>query len=105
MKLRKKCLVLLGGSTTKGFDIYQAFTESLEDFKIPFHKISSICTDGAPAMLGKNCEFIGQLNKHKINPKTFHCIIHHQNLASKFLNKNKILLTVVKIINKIARGS
>lgn len=50
-----RCVPLYG--TTKGEDIFNAVTEAFKD--ITFNKLSGICTDGAPAMVGKKIGFVG----------------------------------------------
>lgn len=66
--------------------------------------MTSICTDGAPAMVGRNEGFVGQLIKNKINAQTFHCIIHQECLSAKFLSFHDTMKTVTGIVNKIRGG-
>lgn len=55
-------------------------------------------------MAGKKSGFVGNLIKNNINVKTFHCVIHQENLAAKCLNSDETLKVVVNIINKIRGG-
>ena len=47
--------------------------------------ISSICTDGAPAMLGNRSGFAAMLKKEIPELKVTHCLLHRQALAFETL--------------------
>lgn len=75
--------------------------ESIARFEIPIEKISAICTDGAPAMIGKKPGFIGHfMQNNKSSVKTYHCIIHQEALAAKTPYLVSTMATVISIINK-----
>jgi hypothetical protein len=67
---------------------------------IGFANLVAICTDGAPAVCGKDVgavtlieQFIGkQITKH-------HCIIHIQVLCSKVLKSDYVMSVVVSVVN------
>lgn len=63
-----------------------------------------MCTDGAPAMVGKNLGFVGQLKQHNINVLSFHCIIHQEALAAKSIHLKDTMNTVTKCVNLIRGG-
>lgn len=88
---------------TRGEDIYQVFKNFILERKLPLHKLSSITTDGAPAMIGKNKGFITLCKKDESFPNFFayHCIVHQQVLCSKILSLSHVLDPVTKIINSI----
>uniref|UniRef100_A0A674JUH9 SPIN-DOC-like zinc-finger domain-containing protein n=1 Tax=Terrapene triunguis TaxID=2587831 RepID=A0A674JUH9_9SAUR len=92
---------------TTGKDISSEVIKCMNDkLGVDFTNLVAICTDGAPAMCGKNVgavtlleEFIGrQITKH-------HCIIHQQVLCSKVLKFEHVMSVVVSIVNLIrSRG-
>ena len=65
--------------------------------------IGSICTDGAPAMLGNRSGFAAMLKKEIPELKVTHCLLHRQVLAFKTLppRLKDALNTCVKIVNYI----
>ena len=73
--------------------------------KIHLDKIGSICTDGAPAMLGNRSGFAALLRKVIPNLKSTHCFLHRHALAAKTLplKLKKALQMCVKVVN-IIRG-
>ena len=71
---------------TRGIDILNAFKEKCNEAKLSFANLVSVCTDGAPAMIGVREGFIGLLKKELLHPESlivFHCILHQRNLAAK----------------------
>ncbi|KAG6926376.1 GTF2I repeat domain containing 2 [Chelydra serpentina] len=91
---------------TTGKEISSEVIKCMNDkLGLDFTNLVAICTDGAPAMCGKNGavtlleEFIGrQITKH-------HCIIHRQVLCSKVLKFEHVMSVVVSIVNYIrSRG-
>ena len=68
--------------------------------------LASLCTDGAPSMLGSRSGF--QQMVKNVSPQAIgvHCIIHRQVLASKSLPKDKkekktAMQSVVKAVSFI----
>ena len=93
--------------TTRGVDIKKALDEMLMKAKIPLNKFVNVATDGAPAMVGKNAGLIA-LKKNDGNYPDFlpiHCIIHRENLISKYFKYEDILKTVLEIVNFIRNQS
>ena len=62
---------------------------------------SSVVTDGAPEMVGRNNGLVGQLENNGVNFLTFHCIIHQEVLCSKSLQMSDIMCNVSAIVNLI----
>ena len=90
----------------KAQDILKSFNEVVENFHLKMEKCTSITTDGAANMTGKNEGFINLLRKSNTNCKNligFHCIIHMESLAAKDgTDKLKEIVTeVTTIINFI----
>lgn len=92
---------------TRGQDIFDVVKKYLVDIKIPFKKLSSITTDGAPAMTGKNVGFIALCKQDPEFPTfiSYHCIIHQQNLCSKIMGFEHVISIVAKMINSIVKSS
>lgn len=89
---------------TRGVDVFNAFLKVVERFSLDLRKLESVCTDGAPPMLGKDIGFVALLKKYVAEHFdhqfliSYHCIIHQENLCAKALEKNcSILKTVTKV--------
>ena len=54
--------------TTKGANIFQKLKLCTENFELDMNKLISICTDGAPAMVGKNNGMVALLEKFLDRP-------------------------------------
>ena len=70
-------------TTATAGDIFNLVTEFFKYYNINISLIGSICTDGAPAMLGNHSGFAALLKKEVPTLKVTHCMIHRQVLASK----------------------
>ena len=85
-------------------DLLKAFIATKDRFNIDLKKLVGICTDGAPAMVGKRNGFVALLKKYMNNENltheviAYHCIIHQENLCAKMLEKN---CTVLKTVTKV----
>jgi hypothetical protein len=90
--------------TTKGTDIFEAVRAAIEPFG-GFGKMSSVVTDGAPAMCGRINGFIGLLHQAGIDCPAFHCIIHQESLCGKLMGMQNVMDVVMKIVNLIRAGS
>ncbi|XP_044306557.1 general transcription factor II-I repeat domain-containing protein 2-like isoform X2 [Varanus komodoensis] len=88
---------------TRGEDIFQTFKNYVTEINLPLHKLSSITTDGAPAMVGCIDGFIAHCQKDESFPKfvSYHCIIHQEALCAKVLQFKHVMDVVTKIINSI----
>ncbi|GFX46420.1 uncharacterized protein TNCV_238821 [Trichonephila clavipes] len=84
---------------TQGKDIFSLFKKFVIENKLPLKKLSSITTDGARAMTGKENGFIGLCRKDPLFPKfiAYHCLIHQEMLFAKTINFNHIMSIVTKI--------
>ena len=72
---------------TRGVEIYDALKELIAEKNIPIKKHAAITTDGAPSMVGKNVGLFATCEKvvNFPNFKSYHCVIHRQNLCGKVL--------------------
>ena len=70
---------------------------------IALQAIGSICTDGAPAMLGSRSGFVALMKKEIPEVEATHCILHRQALVSKTLpcTLKNVMDSCVKIVNYI----
>ena len=68
--------------------------------KISLNKFVTVVTDGAPAMVGKNAELIALIKNDPNYPDfhPIHCIIHRENLISKYFKYEDIMKTGIKIL-------
>ena len=81
-------------------NILNTFKKCGEKMSFQWDKLTSVCTDGAPAMTGcdvgfcdKLEQFVGRtLLKH-------HCIIHQESLCGKSLQMKNVMSVVVKCVN------
>ena len=94
--------------TAKASDVFQKinnfFVKQNFDWK---KKISSICMDGAPAMLGNKSGLAALVKKEAPNLTVIHCMLHRHALAAKSLplTLKEILSYCVKIVNFIRTDS
>uniref|UniRef100_A0A8C3ISY3 Uncharacterized protein n=1 Tax=Chrysemys picta bellii TaxID=8478 RepID=A0A8C3ISY3_CHRPI len=100
-------LMPLKGTTT-GHDIFQGLEECIEKAVLPWNKLVSLATDGAPSMCSENVDVVGllktklnSLNIPGINFSSIHCILHQEALCSKSLQMKEVMDVVVKTINFI----
>lgn len=95
-------VVSMHGHVTGNILYNAVYSKVLAVFDIT--KLSSICTDGAQVMVGRNEGLSGTLSKNGYNFPFFHCIIHQQALFAKCLNMTNAMQVSVKIINRIRGG-
>jgi hypothetical protein len=87
-------------------ELFVSVHELLKKYELPLVKLSSVTTDGAPSMMGKNKGFIERLRK-KVNENfedTFHrtyCIIHQGVLCTKVINMAHEMKPLKQMVNFI----
>src|SRR5207248_344509 len=75
--------------TTRGQDIFKAFSEMLTNLRLLLEKLAGVTTDGAPSTIGNRSGFVSlvKAKQREINSLveliSFHCIIHQQALCSQ----------------------
>ena len=97
----------MSGRTT-GKDIFESFDMVVgnfinEDFK--YGKLSSVCTDGAPAMCGQKTGLVGELRKNNILVPVHHCIIHQEALCAKSARLHPVMKFITEMVNFIRGGA
>lgn len=94
-------------TTTKATDIKQLIGNFFNEHGLSWNMVSAICSDGAPAMLGRNSGF-GMLVK-KVEPDILitHCVLHRHALATKTLPPMlaHVLKIVVECVNYIRHSA
>uniref|UniRef100_UPI00358E7D1C protein FAM200C-like n=1 Tax=Myxine glutinosa TaxID=7769 RepID=UPI00358E7D1C len=90
-------------TSTTAKDVMQLVKDLFAKHDLDIKVIGSVCTDGAPAMLGNKYGFSALMKKEIPDLQVTHCFLHRHALASKTLlpNLKKVLDTCVKIINWI----
>ncbi|XP_072400297.1 zinc finger BED domain-containing protein 5-like [Diabrotica undecimpunctata] len=93
--------------STTGQDVLDQVKNVIEGSKVEWSKLESVCTDGAPSMVGRIKGFATLLeNFLGRNVFKFHCIIHQEALCPKDLDLSSVIEPVSRCINKIhARAS
>ena len=99
---------LLGSGTltkrTRGIDVLNLFKKKFCKINLNLTNLVSVCTDGAPSMIGKHEGFVALLRRELPNPDTlmsFYCIFHQQNLCAKSVLLSDTLNGVAGIVNYI----
>lgn len=102
-------VISIMSDTTTGEDVFVSVFELLNKYDLPLAKLSSMATDGAPSMTGKNKGFVERLQKKKM--LNIHFIrnivlyIYQEVLRSKVINMAHIIRPVKQIVNFIrSRG-
>lgn len=103
--LREESLAFLPmKGTTRGEDLFKSFTEFAKEKNLPMDKLISVCTDGAPCMVGKNRGFVALLREHEKRPILgFHCILHQEALCAQMCGEQlgEVMSLVIRVLNFI----
>ena len=94
-------LVAMEGRTRR-VAILKELKKCAEKINFQWIKLTSVCTEGAPAMTGCNVGFCAQLQQFLGRTLLkYHCIIHQESLCGKSLQMKDVMLVVVKCVNDI----
>lgn len=103
--LREESLAVLPlKGTTRGEDLFKSFMEFANEKNLPMDKLISVCTDGAPCMVGKNRGFVALLREQENRPiLSFHCILHQEALCAQMCDKqlDDVMSLVIRVVNFI----
>ena len=88
-------------TTSKAIDVFSMIKEFFTRYQLHLDRIGSICTYGAPTMLGNRSGFAALMRKEIPNLKITHCFLHRHSLAAKTLppDLKKTLDVCVKVVN------
>ncbi|XP_066239740.1 general transcription factor II-I repeat domain-containing protein 2-like [Saccopteryx leptura] len=95
---------------TNGQDIFQELEACIDRCGLPWDKLVSVATDGAPAMCSQKAGVVGLKDKRNrlslSGPfAAIHCILHQEALCAKNIQLKEVMDVVVKTVNFIrARG-
>ena len=83
-------------------DVFNLVNAFLRENLIPWNKVGSVCTEGAPAMIGHRSGFVAPLKQVAPHIVSNHCAIHEYALACMTLIELKSVLdSVAKTVNFI----
>ena len=93
-------------TTTKAVDVFNIVKEFFLNHEMSLDMVGSLCTDGAPAMLGNKSGFASRVKKEVPHITVTHCMLHRHALAAKSLPEKlkKVLSIAVSVVNYI-RGN
>ena len=88
---------------TRAKDVFDLVNAFLRENSIAWNKLGSVCTDGAPAMIGHPSGFVALMKQVAPLIVSNHCAIHKYTLACKTLplELKSVLDSVVKAVNFI----
>ena len=88
---------------TRAKDVFKLVNAFLCKNSIAWNKVGSVCTDGAPAMIGHRSSFAALMKHVALLLVSNHCAIHKYVLACKTLTLEliSVLDSVVKAVNFI----
>jgi hypothetical protein len=88
-------------TTTTARDIFKVVSNFFEEHGIEWKNLCSVCTDGAPAMLGCRSGFQALIKTAAPNAIGTQCVIHRQVLAARTLPSGlkQIISLVIQAIN------
>ena len=89
--------------STKGTDIFHEFQATLSETQLDPSKLCAVATNGCPFMLGANQGLIKKWHEENdLAPVTWHhCILHQENLVTKFLDVSNVTRVVTSTVNWI----
>ena len=89
--------------TTTAKDVFKLVKEFFIKHNLDIKVVGSVCSDGAPAMLGNRSGFAALLKSEISELKVIHCLLHRQAFAFKTLPTclKNTFNSCVKIVNYI----
>uniref|UniRef100_A0A3P9HEE7 DUF4371 domain-containing protein n=1 Tax=Oryzias latipes TaxID=8090 RepID=A0A3P9HEE7_ORYLA len=95
--LREESLAVLPlKGTTRGEDIFKSFNEFAKEKNLPMDKLVSVCTDGAPCMVGENRGYVEALFKALLDEvgNSYPGLLLHSNVC--WLSRGKVTFLEIK---------
>ena len=86
---------------TRAKDVFDLVNEFLRENSIARNKVGSVCTDGAPSVMGHQSSFVALMKQVARHIVSNHCAIHKYALACKTLplKLKNVLDSVAKAVN------
>ena len=86
-----------------GPDIFNVVNNFQQQEGIRWENCVSLCTDGAPAMLGARHGFTARVRQINPSVQVVHCLLHRENLAAQHLSLDlsAVMKEVVGVVNFI----
>ena len=90
-------------TTSKAADVFRLVDEFFLRHQIKWEKVGSVCTDGAPAMIGHRSGFAALVKERVPDLIMNHCVLHRHALAAKTLppHLKDVLSICVQVVNFI----
>ena len=90
-------------TTTKAADVFRLLDEFFQRHQIEWEKVGSVCTDGAPAMIGHRSGFAALVKVRVPDLIMNHYVLHRHALAAKTLppHLKDVLSVCVQVVNFI----
>ncbi|XP_068207498.1 protein FAM200C-like [Palaemon carinicauda] len=94
-------------TATKAADMKKLVDDFFRDNDFSWDMVSTVCSDGAPAMLGRNSVFGALVKADASHIIVTHCVLHKHALAVKTLPPKlaEVLKTVVECVNYVRNSA
>ena len=88
-------------TTTTGEDIFMMVDSFFKEEGLHWKQCYSVCSDGAPAMLGARQGFTARVKQENPSVVIVHCLLHRENLASQKLSHElqNVMQEVIQVVN------
>ncbi|BFZ20203.1 hypothetical protein BsWGS_23242 [Bradybaena similaris] len=92
--------VLSMKGTARGQDLFESFTEFAKEKNLLMDTLGSVCTDGAPCMVGKHRGFVALCEHENRRIISFHCILRQDALCAQMCGEQlgEVMSLVVRVV-------
>ncbi|XP_067128937.1 protein FAM200C-like [Centruroides vittatus] len=94
-------------TTTKAADVKKLVDDFFKENNLSWDMVSAVCSDGAPAMLGRKSGFGALVKADAPHIVVTHCILHRHALATKTMPPKlaEVLKIVVECVNYVRNSA